>query len=750
MKNARKYKIFVVEDESIVSLEIQNRLNDLGFDVVGSAASGEKALVKIPETFPDLVLMDIRLKGSLDGIETAGRLKEWSDIPVIFLTAYADDDTLQRAKEHAPYGYLIKPFEERELYTSIEIALFRYEGEKKLRDKDRLLITILRNIGDAVITTDTDGNITFMNEIAEKNTGYKSKESVGKKNETVYKIFDKMTVVKNDLEKNYLLDEWEKIGLNFSKALIDREGNTFPIKEIISPLKDEKETIHGTLIVFKDLTDKKNAQEKILEVEYKFKKIVENSPEILYTFSTESGISYISPRVSEILGYGQDEFEKNPGLWGKLFYPKDLPLYSNRLQHCIKFKKTSLEYRLKDITGKWKWFWDSITLISNDNGNYLFQGFASDISERKLAEEMITLQRSALNSAYNGIFITDREGEIVWCNDAISRITGYSIDEIIGAKPSLFKSEKQDKDFYFHMWRTLLNGNVWAGEIINKRKNGENYYEESIITPVKNIDNTLTHFIAIKQDITERKKFEQQLIQAKEQAEKSDKLKSEFLAQMSHEIRTPISSITSFTNLLRSELEDKVGDDIKLTFDMIDLGSKRLIRTIDLILNMSSIQTDTYQLELVNLELCEDVIKPVIKDFMKAAAVKGLDLKLRNKLKTSRILKLDQYSMSQIFVNLIDNAIKYTNEGFIEITVEQNKSGNLKVTIEDSGIGISKEYLRNLFRPFSQEEQGYTRSYEGNGLGLALVKNYCTLNKADISVDSIKGKGTKVTIVFEQ
>ena len=750
MENARKYKIFVVEDESIVSLEIQNRLNDLGFDVVGSAASGEKALVKIPVTFPDLVLMDIRLKGSLDGIETAGRLKEWSDIPVIFLTAYADDDTLQRAKEHAPYGYLIKPFEERELYTSIEIALFRYEGEKKLRDKDRLLITILRNIGDAVITTDTDGNITFMNEIAEKNTGYKSKESIGKKIETVYKIFDKMTVVKNDLEKNYLLDEWEKIGLNFSKALIDREGNTFPIKEIISPLKDEKETIHGTLIVFKDLTDKKNAQEKILEVEYKFKKIVENSPEILYTFSTESGISYISPRVSEILGYGQDEFEKNPGLWGKLFYPKDLPLYSNRLQHCIKFKKTSLEYRLKDITGKWKWFWDSITLISNDNGNYLFQGFASDISERKLAEEMITLQRSALNSAYNGIFITDREGEIVWCNDAISRITGYSIDEIIGAKPSLFKSEKQDKDFYFHMWRTLLNGNVWAGEIINKRKNGENYYEESIITPVKNLDNTLTHFIAIKQDITERKKFEQQLIQAKEQAEKSDKLKSEFLAQMSHEIRTPISSITSFTNLLRSELEDKVGDDIKLTFDMIDLGSKRLIRTIDLILNMSSIQTDTYQLELVNLELCEDVIKPVIKDFMKAATVKGLDLKLTNKLKTSRILKLDQYSMSQIFVNLIDNAIKYTNEGFIEITVEQNKSGNLKVTIEDSGIGISKEYLRNLFRPFSQEEQGYTRSYEGNGLGLALVKNYCTLNKADISVDSIKGKGTKVTIVFEQ
>jgi signal transduction histidine kinase len=179
------------------------------------------------------------------------------------------------------------------------------------------------------------------------------------------------------------------------------------------------------------------------------------------------------------------------------------------------------------------------------------------------------------------------------------------------------------------MWRTLLNGNVWAGEIINKRKNGENYYEESIITPVKNLDNTLTHFIAIKQDITERKKFEQQLIQAKEQAEKSDKLKSEFLAQMSHEIRTPISSITSFTNLLRSELEDKVGDDIKLTFDMIDLGSKRLIRTIDLILNMSSIQTDTYQLELVNLELCEDVIKPVIKDFMKAATVTRLYTKLR-------------------------------------------------------------------------------------------------------------------------
>ena len=157
-----KKKIFVVEDESIVSLEIQSRLKSLGYAISGAAASGDEAIRKVIDLKPDLILMDIRIKGDMDGIETAAEIKKIYDIPIIFLTAYADPVTIQRAKITDPFGYIIKPFEERELHISIEIALYKDHSQKLLREKDKWLSTILRSVGDAVIATDWSwGSFSF-------------------------------------------------------------------------------------------------------------------------------------------------------------------------------------------------------------------------------------------------------------------------------------------------------------------------------------------------------------------------------------------------------------------------------------------------------------------------------------------------------------------------------------------------------------------------------------------------------------
>ncbi len=231
-----------------------------------------------------------------------------------------------------------------------------------------------------------------------------------------------------------------------------------------------------------------------------------------------------------------------------------------------------------------------------------------------------------------------------------------------------------------------------------------------------------------------------------DKAERANKLKSEFLAQISHEIRTPVNTIMNWTSLIQLEFEGRLPDDLKDSFISIENAATRLLRTIDLVLNMSDLETGTYEVFPTELFLKEDVIKPIYKEFTKNNKNKNLEFKLLGNGKDFAVTA-DKYSLNQIMANLIDNAFKYTKDGTIEIDVIK-EDDKIAVKIKDTGIGISEEYLPNLFDKFSQEEQGYTRKYEGTGLGLSLVKKYCEINNCEIKVDSVKGQGTTFKIIF--
>ncbi|MGD9374733.1 MAG: response regulator [Anaerolineae bacterium] len=172
-------RILIVEDDNIIALELEDRLRLLGYTVAGIVASGEAAIARAQETQSDLVLMDIRLRGGMDGVEAAGEIRRRWGIPVIYVTAYADDQTLQRAKRTEPYGYIIKPFEERELHTTIEMALYKHQMEARLRESEEWLSTTLRSIGDAVIATDGQQRVSFLNPVAETLTGWTQPEALG-------------------------------------------------------------------------------------------------------------------------------------------------------------------------------------------------------------------------------------------------------------------------------------------------------------------------------------------------------------------------------------------------------------------------------------------------------------------------------------------------------------------------------------------------------------------------------------------
>ncbi|MDZ7766948.1 MAG: HAMP domain-containing sensor histidine kinase [Melioribacteraceae bacterium] len=216
---------------------------------------------------------------------------------------------------------------------------------------------------------------------------------------------------------------------------------------------------------------------------------------------------------------------------------------------------------------------------------------------------------------------------------------------------------------------------------------------------------------------------------------------------MSHEIRTPINVLLGYIEYLDDLYgEPKIPEAVDC-FDGINIASHRIIRTIDLILNAAELQTGTYQAKFIKIDLDTEILHKLYKEQFLSASQRGLEFMYNCELNDPKILA-DDYSTTQIFANLIDNAIKYTRKGKIEILLTKNRNGNIVVEIKDTGIGIAKEFLPRLFDAFTQEEQGYTRSFEGNGLGLALVKRYCDINNARIEVESEKNVGSTFRVIF--
>lgn len=268
-------KILIVEDEGIEALDIQHRLVSLGYPTPAIAFSGEEAVQKAGEISPDLVLMDIMLPGEIDGITAAELIKARLDIPVIYLTAYADENTLQRAKITEPYGYIIKPFRERELHITIDMVLYKHQMEKKLKESEKWLATTLRSIGDAVITTDQNGLVTFMNPVAEELTGWKLEEVRYKKLTEVFNIINIYTRKPAENPVKKVLQEGFTVGLANHTMLINRNGAEIPIDDSAAPIKDSRKNIIGVVLVFRDVTERKKAEEALRRSEERYRELAE-------------------------------------------------------------------------------------------------------------------------------------------------------------------------------------------------------------------------------------------------------------------------------------------------------------------------------------------------------------------------------------------------------------------------------------------------------------------------------------------
>jgi diguanylate cyclase len=247
-------RILIVEDEGVIALELKDRLSDMGYEIIGPVPSGQEAIDKTRDLLPDVVLMDIILAGQMDGIEASEIIKNSLDIPVIFLTAHADERTLQRAKATQPFGYILKPFNERELQVSIEMALYKHQKEKVAREREEWLSATLTSIGDAVITVDSQARVTFMNAAAQVLLGWSSRDVIGKKAADICNIIQ---------EAGLMDGRFIPSGSVCEDILINREGKEIPVDYNASPIKNYKSETTGMVFVLRDISERKAAEERI-------------------------------------------------------------------------------------------------------------------------------------------------------------------------------------------------------------------------------------------------------------------------------------------------------------------------------------------------------------------------------------------------------------------------------------------------------------------------------------------------------
>lgn len=254
-------RILVVEDESLVGRDIQNMLRSLGYEAIGPVATAAQAVRKAREHAPDLVLMDIVLKGGADGISAAETIWDTLGIPVVYLTAYTDEPTLQRAKQTGPFGYLLKPFEERELQTTVEMALYKAKLDMELKERGRWLRTILRSIGDGIIATDKDGRVAFMNPLAERLTGWSQAEALARPLGEVFRTEGpELPGIPSGGPKP---GPASRPALSGPTRLLTKTGGPLPVEGNLAPITDEKGVPAGGVLVFRDITERERVEAEL-------------------------------------------------------------------------------------------------------------------------------------------------------------------------------------------------------------------------------------------------------------------------------------------------------------------------------------------------------------------------------------------------------------------------------------------------------------------------------------------------------
>ena len=384
--------------------------------------------------------------------------------------------------------------------------------------------------------------------------------------------------------------------------------------------------------------------------------------------------------------------------------------------------------------------------------------FGRDVTALKQTEERVRQLSQAVEQSPGSILITDLDARIEYVNETFLSQTGYTLEEVIGRNPKILNSGKTPRENHLALWDALTHGRIWQGELYNRRKDGTEYIEFAIISPLRDPNGNITHYVAVKEDITENKRVAQELDahrfhlqslveqrtheldEAKKAAEAASQAKSAFLANMSHEIRTPMNAILGLTHLLRAEATPAQKDRL----NKIDDAGKHLLSIINDILDLSKIEAGKLQLEHSDFSLSAmlDHVRSLLGEVARA---KGLEIRIDPDT-VPVCLCGDAMRLRQAVLNYASNALKFTERGHVTLAVQLlEESGDellVRFKVSDTGIGIAPDKLARLFQPFAQADASTTRHYGGTGLGLAITRRLAELMGGEAGAESVTGQGS--------
>jgi PAS domain S-box-containing protein len=401
-----------------------------------------------------------------------------------------------------------------------------------------------------------------------------------------------------------------------------------------------------------------------------------------------------------------------------------------------------IEESLTDKNGRNRVYMTHKFLMQEEDSDPLIGGISIEITRRREAEYKLRILSKAIRNSPVCVIITDPGGMIEYVNPAFVNSTGYSFAEVMGENTRIINSGRHEKQFFSDMWSVIKQGQDWQGEILNKKKDGSLFWELVNISSVKNNVGEITHFVAIKDNISKRKHMEEELLRAKEKAEDSDRLKSAFLANMSHEIRTPMNAIVGLSSLLSDPelpLSERAGFS-----SIIQENSNVLLQLIDDIVDVSKIEAGQIKIRPavceINALLTEIHESYTLQIRNKGDKVKLLLNKSLNGQKQYTIT--DSYRLRQVLTNLISNALKFTDQGTVEFGYSIKNENEIQFFVKDTGIGIPADKHDLIFDRFRQADDTSTRYHQGAGLGLSISKSLVELLGGRIWVESARGHGS--------
>jgi PAS domain S-box-containing protein len=648
----------------------------------------------------------------------------------------------------------------------------RDETERRLdretisaRVEQRVLLAelTLRNIEAAAYLADSTGRLRDVNDAACRELGYRRDQLLA------------MHVA--DVDPDVAPASWPEtframttLGTARIEARHRRSnGEIYPVEISTAYLEHQGEGF--VLGLASDISRRKAMEAELRLSEERHRLISSLTSDLVFACSREGDapfrIDWLAGSSEQLFGLSIAEITAR-GCWRSFVLPEDIPVFDGCVTHLPPGQACECELRVRHTDGSIRHLRVSSRALAaaGPQARHHLIGACRDITEHKQAEATIRQLSLAVEQNPNSIFVTNTEGRIEYVNAAFTAATGYPAAEVLGQPVAMLRSPNTPEEVYAALWACIRGGEPWRGEVINRRKDGSEYFAYVHVAPIRRADGRISHHVSIQEDISEKKRVAEELdryrhhledvlaerssdllqtivdlSEARDQAEAASRAKSAFLANMSHEIRTPMNAITGMAHLLRRDgVTPRQGERL----DKIEAAVRHLLGIINDVLDLSKIEAGKVTLE-------ESAFSPsslaanVVSMVQERARAKGLAITVECEPLSAHLVG-DVTRLTQALLNYVANAVKFTDQGSIALEIskqeEDASSVLLRFAVTDTGIGIAADVQPRLFQVFEQADNSLTRRYGGSGLGLAITKRLARMMGGEAGVDSTLGMGS--------